>query len=382
MDDLIAKARREFEATQGSLRGEIAPSDAWQHNLVSLSPTIGGVETAAQLCEMITRMTHFTFPRMTDDALFPKILARYTQWLDERGAWKRFPEYVQESPFANQGVKVEFDGRVVSAGFLLHLCVMTRLLENAVAPASVVEIGGGYGALARLMKLVLPEVSYVIVDLPHSLFFSSVFLRTNFPQARTLYVDTPESLPDCRSYDFVFVPAQFLSALDKACFDLAVNVNSLGEMTQDAVDRYMDLINSDRVAALYSINRFGTFAKAGSPRKESADICNMSVWLDPHWAIPNWDMHGESGFAQFEPVAPAYLELLAKRIPVSIRSADLYAQMADRMMTAAKHRQRRDGRWHYLMWNACRYDPSPEHKSYYASALGELGFAEAAWYKR
>lgn len=72
-----------------------------------------------------------------------------------------------------------------SANTLGHLFYLAKILEAAYpdVPQYVIECGGGYGNLARLFKQALPDVTFIIFDLPEFLAFQWFFLKntTNFP---------------------------------------------------------------------------------------------------------------------------------------------------------------------------------------------------------
>lgn len=104
----------------------------------------------------------------------------------------------------------------------------------------VVEIGGGFGGLAYILKRALPGLRYVIVDLPSSLAFSAAYLSAMCPDARIAFFDgRSESTPD-DGCDFLFVPhyawADLLAFLPHA--DLGINTLSFAEMTAVQVDGY------------------------------------------------------------------------------------------------------------------------------------------------
>lgn len=259
----------------------------------------------------------------------------------------------------------------MSAGFLFHLCVAARLLDAKIEPSIILEIGGGYGALARVLKSIRPGLRYVILDLPESLYFSSTFLRLNFPEARTVYVTEKGQLTE--PADFVFVPAARVDWLSDLTIDLIINVASLGEMTQSAVDRYMQLVNSDRVSWFYGINRFGQHRAAGierrDVRKATSDTADLSMWFDPHWTNEGWSFLGDNdGFAQIEPIMPPYLEVLMKRIAKASRNPE--QARADALIETA------DGKIdHRALWNAAWL--SPKYRAHYGHILRGLGFVEA-----
>lgn len=65
-----------------------------------------------------------------------------------------------------------------SSDSLRHLYFMARILDNREKPIHrMVEIGGGYGCLARIAKFIYPEITYIIIDLPEVLAIQKLFLQ-------------------------------------------------------------------------------------------------------------------------------------------------------------------------------------------------------------
>ena len=113
---------------------------------------------------------------------------------------------------------------------------------------TIVEVGAGYGRLARAMHL-LGTKRFVLVDLPEALAFSYAFLRLSFPQARLKLASDGEDA------DFIFCPIQEFGRLDLGPVDLVVNTYSLAEMPQTSVNFIVDCI--ERVIQplfFYSLN--------------------------------------------------------------------------------------------------------------------------------
>ena len=91
--------------------------------------------------------------------------------------FNKHPE-LTESPSSNPETLEQIGESQFSNIFLTHLNHYLRStagLEKS-AIKNVLEIGAGYGGLARIFKLMAPNVRYTIVDLPESLFFAQVFL--------------------------------------------------------------------------------------------------------------------------------------------------------------------------------------------------------------
>ncbi|WP_161973704.1 putative sugar O-methyltransferase [Hwanghaeella grinnelliae] len=104
----------------------------------------------------------------------------------------------------------------------------------------VVEIGGGFGGIAYILKRALPNLHYVIVDLPSSLAFSAAYLSATRPDARIAFFDGRSEANLDKNDDFLFVPhyawSDIVECLQHA--DLGLNTLSFAEMTEAQVDGY------------------------------------------------------------------------------------------------------------------------------------------------
>jgi len=110
----------------------------------------------------------------------------------------------------------------------------------------IVEVGGGYGALAHhLMGMFNEKVHYAIVDIPESLAFSSIYCSTLRPEmpSRLIIEDAPFSLNN--SPGLTFIPNMYHRNIETGSLpvDLCINTLSLAEMTQEQVEDYCDSIS-------------------------------------------------------------------------------------------------------------------------------------------
>ena len=140
---------------------------------------------------------------------------------------------------------VERRGRRLNPNFLRALTIASRISnEVSFRPSdpAVFELGAGVGHVAHVLKTLQPAPTYVIVDLPETLFFSYLFLSLTFPEARTVFVTKPEDLADGvpTGSDFVFVPTMFAEELISRPYDVFVNTASLGEMPNREIRHWMD----------------------------------------------------------------------------------------------------------------------------------------------
>jgi putative sugar O-methyltransferase len=177
----------------------------------------------------------------------------------------------------------EHKGRLISnVLFYLARVIMSCLTHLPAAPRIILEVGGGYGAPARLwMKNPISRPNcYLILDMPESLFFADVFLRKEFGNDSVYYVTTKESLPAdaLDKYSFILCPLPLYTALLNLPVDLVINTGSLQEMSEEWVDFYMGWLDRQRCRWFYSLNYF---AQPVSALWESGNL--LSPRLSPLW---------------------------------------------------------------------------------------------------
>jgi hypothetical protein len=156
------------------------------------------------------------------------------------------------------GFGFEVDGALVNLDTIKYyesLVALERsgVLETLRNKRSVVcEIGGGWGGMAYQVKSVLPESTYVIIDLPEMFLLSATYLKAMFPEARLAYWG---DVVDWSSTDFLFVPNTAIDQFRPAEVDLVLNSVSFQEMTTRQVEDYVAHFASLRAPVMYSLNR-------------------------------------------------------------------------------------------------------------------------------
>jgi putative sugar O-methyltransferase len=146
---------------------------------------------------------------------------------------------------------------------------------------TIVEVGGGYGRLARILHLLDPSRCYVMVDLPETLLFAYAFMRANFPTARLkLFDGTPFDYGQC---EFVFCPIQNFARLAVPT-DLLINTYSLAEMKQACVNHVIDCVEALKPRYFFSLNMIftdkGAHGDTGGYDGEANETC---LPLRPNW---------------------------------------------------------------------------------------------------
>jgi hypothetical protein len=127
---------------------------------------IDDVDDEMAFIEIMTANNAFTYPRLIDEPLFQPVVDRYLAYFEQQGTpLQSLPAEIEESPLVSKRSSTTIGGRRASTMFLHHLSMMLRISSLTTDLRKVVEIGGGYGGLARVMRLFNLGQTYIIVDL-------------------------------------------------------------------------------------------------------------------------------------------------------------------------------------------------------------------------
>lgn len=157
------------------------------------------------------------------------------------------------------GIGTDTDHGRLNSGILRYSVVLGDLHRAGIlkrqGPMRLLEIGGGYGGLALLCLQFNPQISYVICDLEESLFFQGVFLGLHLGIDKVHPVHgEPGELDDLLPGHVYLLPQSRADKLEQFRFDLAINQQSMQEMTPAQVERYSDIL-AKCAARFYSCNR-------------------------------------------------------------------------------------------------------------------------------
>jgi putative sugar O-methyltransferase len=149
--------------------------------------------------------------------------------------------------------KKKYKGKVftLSLYYLYHiekLAIFNEKLKRELDSDFVsCDIGSNAGIHSVLMKKEYPHASFVLIDFPEQLLYAHYYLRSVFKDAK---IATFSDIKDLKvitraviqSFDFVLVPCYMSEKLQKGSVDVVTNFASLGEMSREWFDYYM---NSD-----------------------------------------------------------------------------------------------------------------------------------------
>jgi putative sugar O-methyltransferase len=204
----------------------------------------------------------------------------------ERALLEAFPNeadllsQIADTPLSDTVTTTEFHGRLMSSMMFWHAHEFLATITRVAAPARIVEIGGGYGSLARLWFEHGPrQLQYWLTDLPESLFFSEVFLREHFPAIPLHYALDPKDVSSAEPTAIILIPAQAAARFRNIVADIVINSGSMQEMPDDTMLWWCGWIEDNQFEHFYSLN-YG-LQPIAARRGGSANW--MCPRLGPYW---------------------------------------------------------------------------------------------------
>jgi hypothetical protein len=156
------------------------------------------------------------------------------RWRERAEASGLDPAYLADSLYGDPPKTMEIDGRLVTATSIRMACYASAIRENWQQVSSrleVLEIGGGYGAMAYTLNKWYGIWGYYVIDADACVEMQRQFTRN------TIMLEAEK--------------------WERGEFDLAINTHSFGEMDPDDVARYFGIIRDylRDGGALYIQNR-------------------------------------------------------------------------------------------------------------------------------
>jgi len=157
-----------------------------------------------------------------------------------------------------------YRGQRINQRVLRYAYYSSQILNNTELKENkkniILDIGGGYGGLSRLLKNIYHNSTFVIIELPELCMLSAYFLKRNFAYKKigTLsdFKEKDKITSDnLQNFDFVILPQNFMDKFENEVFDLIINTTSLGEMTDEMQDYYLENIERVSKNYFYSVNR-------------------------------------------------------------------------------------------------------------------------------
>ncbi|MBF0266287.1 MAG: putative sugar O-methyltransferase, partial [Gammaproteobacteria bacterium] len=161
---------------------------------------------------------------------------------------------------------------------------------------TIIEIGSGWGRLARIFHNLNKVDTYILVDLPESLLFAFSYLKVDEVEASIKFIHNSDDLLNCdfKQFDFVLCPVHFFNQIKNIEVDLIINTFSFGEMQQGAVDYFFNIIETNiKPKYLFSWNtifldRNKHHEAVLSYGKKDANLISLNV--GPYWQPKSFEL--------------------------------------------------------------------------------------------
>ena len=157
------------------------------------------------------------------------------------------------------------DGRPMSLDFLQSVEEAYKLQKawelsgRPNSPQLIVEVGGGYGRLAYVCRKIMPDCTYVILDLPEALICSSSWLSQVLPGEVVPYVESRQKTnlnQDTLMAKKVWtLGAHQIENIASEAVDAFVSIYSFAEMPIKTIENYFEQIDRITDGVLYTKQR-------------------------------------------------------------------------------------------------------------------------------
>ena len=194
----------------------------------------------------------------------------------------------------------------------------------------ILDIGSYYGGFQYVIKKIFPNSKHILVDFPHQLARSALFLSESFPNAKIYSIFDNNTFNYffqnklIQEYDFLLLSTdyyhKFSDTYSLEDLDLLTNFYSLGEMTKNDFKKYINskiLLNARQI---YFCNRFDS-SPFYEPTYESKLsildylIDGFNIKLSQSSGIHNYIMISRKLFGKkkVRPTSSRYFDLILKK---------------------------------------------------------------------
>ncbi len=182
-------------------------------------------------------------------------------------------------------------GRAFSLDFLQSVEEAYRIREawkmsgKSGFPNVIVELGAGYGRLAYVCRKMMPNCSYVILDLPEALTCASSWLPRVLAETEVVPYATTRNVKKFSRADLLKTKvwplgAHQIESIENGSVDAFVNIYSFAEMPKASIDNYFSHVDRLTRGVFYSKQRVLEVNKY-----DNVSIGKNDYPIKPHWKL-------------------------------------------------------------------------------------------------
>ena len=289
--------------------------EIWKSNLIYLNEVIFNSKTSSECLSYAFKHHCYSYFAQMHSTSMNKFIEWTLNWLKKQSfSIESWPENLKEAEIFPEEATINLNGRRLSSDFVrwqTYLLEINKFIKIS-SSSKYLEIGSGYGGMARAFKLANPNAKLTLVDIPQSTCFSYLFLKKSFPDCSVEIASSEADVKNSNA-DILLVPSPFAKYLEGKEFDLLLNSQSFGEMDNKTVLYWADLIqNKLSVKNTFLHNRILNDVLRNGSGREFENL--GSVFFDSEWQIKQWEYDPEFGRCPFiYGLAPRSCMIIASR---------------------------------------------------------------------
>lgn len=200
-----------------------------------------------------TRKQHLlTFTQSVSCNFLTYLIWKYAKSVDTDFSLDKLNEPLEGNP-----PRILLNDRLISQdianSFLEYKSITDTIPKEKIK--TIMELGGGYGRTAFVFLKLLPNIKYIIVDIPPALAIAEKYLSNQFSSKKIfrfqLFLSYQEIETEFKRADIIFLLPNQIHLLPPKIVDLFINISSLHEMKLSQISYYFNLIDNLTNGFLY-----------------------------------------------------------------------------------------------------------------------------------
>tara|TARA_Y100001968_G_C19444616_1_gene764592 strand:+ start:3401 stop:4471 length:1071 start_codon:yes stop_codon:yes gene_type:complete len=215
--------------------------------------------------------------------------------------------------------------------YIYFATVIRNTFQNISEFKFMLDIGSYYGGLQYVLKDIVPNCTQIMVDFPHQLARSAIFLGKSFPQSKIYSIHDDQTLTNYFSnnlnmqLDFILLTTDYYHKFSKIFInnnqrvDLLTNFYSLGEMSRIHFKSYINSELLKTSKSIYFCNRYDSSPFFEKTYQESYSLLDYllegyQIILNRNSGIHNYmtPIRNLNGVTKPRPISSGYFELIQR----------------------------------------------------------------------